>query len=79
MPQNIIKLFSSLFLGDTNKGNWPSSLGGFSRVGKIKYGLEFRGTQTPAGLRWRGAAVTVNYRPVLPSERELQNNKPATV
>jgi hypothetical protein len=31
--------------------------------------------QTIAGLRWRGPAVTVNYRPVLSSERALQNNK----
>jgi hypothetical protein len=33
----------------------------------------------PVGLRWRKAAVTVNYRPVLSSERALQNNKPATI
>jgi hypothetical protein len=32
--------------------------------------------QTLAGLRWRGPAATVNYRPVLSSERALQNNKP---
>jgi hypothetical protein len=30
-----------------------------------------------AGLRWREPEVTVNYRPVLSSERALQNNKPA--
>jgi hypothetical protein len=34
---------------------------------------------SPAGLRLRGPAATVNYRPVLSSERALQNNKPATV
>jgi hypothetical protein len=53
-------------------------VGGVSRIGTIKYGLESRGTQTREGLPWRGTA-TVNYRPVLSSERELQNNKPATV
>jgi hypothetical protein len=31
--------------------------------------------QALAGLRWRGPAATVNYRPVLLSERVLQNNK----
>jgi hypothetical protein len=31
---------------------------------------------TLAGLRWRGSAATVNYRPVLSSERALQNIKP---
>jgi hypothetical protein len=34
---------------------------------------------SPAGLRWRGPAATVNYRLVLSSERALHNNKPATV
>jgi hypothetical protein len=53
-------------------------VGGVSRIGTIKYGLESRGTQTRAGLHWRGPAATVNYRPVLSSERALQNNKPAT-
>jgi hypothetical protein len=43
------------------------------------YGLESRGTETRAGLWLRGPAATVNYRPVLSSERALQNNKPATV
>jgi hypothetical protein len=44
-----------------------------------KYGLESHGNQTRAGLRWRGPVATVNDRPVLSSERALQNNKPATV
>jgi hypothetical protein len=30
----------------------------------------------PSGMHWRGPAATVNYRPVLLSERALQNNKP---
>jgi hypothetical protein len=29
-----------------------------------------------AGLRWQEPAATVNYRPVLSSERALQNKKP---
>jgi hypothetical protein len=33
---------------------------------------------SPAGLPWREAA-TGSYRPVLSSERALQNNRPATV
>jgi hypothetical protein len=52
---------------------------GVSRIGAIKYGLESRGNQTRAGLRWRGPAATVNYRSVLSSERALQNDKPAIV
>jgi hypothetical protein len=56
-----------------------SSTGGVLRIGTMKYGLEFRGTQTRAGLRWRSPAAIVNYRPVLSSERALLNNKPATV
>jgi hypothetical protein len=35
-----------------------------------------RNFQPLAGLRWRGPAATENYRPVLSSERALQNNKP---
>jgi hypothetical protein len=49
---------------------------GVSRIGTIKYGLESRGTQTREGLRWQGQAATVNYRPILSSERASQNNKP---
>jgi hypothetical protein len=41
--------------------------------------VETRGTQTRAGLRWRGPTLTINFRPVLSSERALQNNKPAPV
>jgi hypothetical protein len=63
--------------GGYKYGNLALQVGGFSRIGKIVYGLEFRGTQTRAGLRWRGPVVTVNYRPILSSERALQNNKPA--
>jgi hypothetical protein len=50
-------------------------VGGVSRIGTIKYGLKSRGSQILAGLRWRGPAATVNYRPILSSERALQNNK----
>jgi hypothetical protein len=59
--------------------NNPWMVDGDSRIRTIKYGLESRGTQTRAGLRWRGKAVRVYYRPVPSSERALQNNKPATV
>jgi hypothetical protein len=31
---------------------------------------------SPAGLCWRGLAATVNYRPVLSSERALQITNP---
>jgi hypothetical protein len=34
---------------------------------------------SPVGIRPEWEAATVNYRPVLSSERALQNNKPATV
>jgi hypothetical protein len=54
-------------------------VGGVSRIGTIEYVLESRETQTQAGLRWREPAAIINYRPILSSERALQNNKPATV
>jgi hypothetical protein len=66
-----------VYLGHPWNINTGTSPLGLSRIGTIKYGLESRGTQTRAGLRWRGPAATVNYRPVLSSERALQNNKPA--
>jgi hypothetical protein len=43
--------------------------GGVSKIWKIKYGLESHGSQNREGLRWRGQAATINYRPVLLSER----------
>jgi hypothetical protein len=36
---------------------------------KIRSGYESRGTRTREGLPWRGPAETVNYRPVLSSDR----------
>jgi hypothetical protein len=65
--------------GGHKYGELAFQIVGVSRIGTIKYGIESRGTQNRAGLRWRGPAATVNYRPVLSSERALQNNKPATV
>jgi hypothetical protein len=59
-------------------GDLALQVGGVSRIGTIICGLESRGTQTRAELRRRGPAATVYYRPVLSSERALQNNKPAT-
>jgi hypothetical protein len=57
---------ATFFLGDINTGTWPSMLGE-SRIGTIKYGLEFCGTQTRAGLFWRGPAAieTLQIRPVI--------------
>jgi hypothetical protein len=49
-------------------------VGGVSRTGTIKYDLDSRGT-----VLARNVAKTVDYRPVLSSERALQNNKPAAV
>jgi hypothetical protein len=72
-------IWATLFLWDINTGTWPSRFGESQELGTIKQGLESRETQTREGLRWRGPAATVNYRPVLSSERALQNNKPATV
>jgi hypothetical protein len=66
-------------LGGYKYGDLALQVGGVSRIEKIKYDLESSGTQTGARLRWRGPAATVNYRPVLSSERALQNNKPATI
>jgi hypothetical protein len=60
------------------RGSGPPGWG-VSRIATINYDLESRGSQTRAGLRWRGPAATVNYRPVLSSERALQYNKPGTV
>jgi hypothetical protein len=48
-------------------------VGGISRITAIKYGLVSRGTAVAR------PAARFNYRPVLSSERALQNNKPATV
>jgi hypothetical protein len=48
-----------------------------TRGGIIKYVLGSRGTQTREGLHSRGPAATLNYRPVLSSERALENNKPS--
>jgi hypothetical protein len=63
----------SLFLGDIDTGTCPSRLGESQELGQEN--MVF----SPLGLRWRGPAATVNYRPVLSSERALQNNKPSTV
>jgi hypothetical protein len=49
------------------------------KSGAIKYGLESSGTQNRDGLRWRSPATTVNYRPVLSSERAPHIKKPEIV
>jgi hypothetical protein len=51
--------------GGYKYGDLDLQIGGVSRIGTRKYGLESRRTHTRAGLRWRGPAATVNYRPVL--------------
>jgi hypothetical protein len=48
-------------------------VGEVSRIGTIKFGLEFRGTALAR------PAATVNYRSAFSSERALQNDKPVTV
>jgi hypothetical protein len=65
--------------GGYKYGDLAFQAGGVSRIETIKYDVQSRGTQTRAGLLWRGPAATVNYRSVLSSERALQNNKPAIV
>jgi hypothetical protein len=55
--------------GGYKYGDLALQVGGVSRIGTIKYGLESSGTQTRAGLRWRGPAATVNERPIFSSER----------
>jgi hypothetical protein len=76
---NDFPICSTLFLEGFKYGDLALQVGGVPRIKTIEYGLESRGTKTWAGLRWRGPAATVNYRPVLSSERVLQNNKPASV
>jgi hypothetical protein len=56
-------------------GDLALQVGGVSRIETIKYGFESRGTQTRAGLRWRGAAATLNYRAILTSERAPYRKK----
>jgi hypothetical protein len=63
--------------GGYKYGDLALEVGGVSDE-TVKYGCEFCRTST---LLWQGpeAIVQVNYRPVLSSERALQNNKAATV
>jgi hypothetical protein len=72
--------WATLFLGDINTGNLALQVEGVSNE-TVKYDREFCGTSTQEWLLWQGleAIVQVNYRPVLSSERVLQNNKHATV
>jgi hypothetical protein len=66
--------------GGYKYGNLALQVGGVSAE-TVKYDREFCGTSTQELLLWQGpeAIVQVNYRPVLSSERVLQNNKSATV
>jgi hypothetical protein len=54
-------------------GDLGVQVGGVSRIATIKYGLEYRGTALAR------TTAAINYRPVLSSERALQNNKSRTV
>jgi hypothetical protein len=65
--------------GGHKYGDLALKVGGVSRIWIINSGPKPRGTQIREGLRWRGLAATVNYRPILSSEGARQNNKPATV
>jgi hypothetical protein len=71
--------WATLFLGDINTGTWPSRLRESQWGSKIwpwvlrDFDLRVTALARP---RWN---CTVNYRPVLSSERALQNNKHATV
>jgi hypothetical protein len=60
---------------------WRTEYCGYNSHETVKYGREFCEASTQEWLLWQGpeAIVPVNYRPVLSSERALQNNKPATV
>jgi hypothetical protein len=49
-------------------------VGGVSKIETTKYGHETRGTQTRAGLRWRGPEKTENYRTDLSTERATHIN-----
>jgi hypothetical protein len=66
--------------GGYKYGNLTLQVGGVSNE-TVKYGREFCGTSTPrvAALARPRNNSTVNYRPVLSSERALQNNKHAAV
>jgi hypothetical protein len=59
--------------GGYKYGDLALQVGGVSGIGTIKYGLEFCGTALARN------EVIVNYRPVLSSERALQNNKLAYI
>jgi hypothetical protein len=75
----VFKWYKCFRGGRYKYGDLALQFGGISRIGTINYGLESHGTQALVGLRWRGPAATVNYRPVLLSERALQNNQPTNV
>jgi hypothetical protein len=76
-------LISGLFVIINNEVQRSNCHGNLYEVSDetVKYGREFCGTSTQECLLWQGqeAIVQVNYRPVLSSERALQNNKHADV
>jgi hypothetical protein len=58
-----------------------NKVGGVSRIGTIKYGLESRGTLIRELLHWRDpeALVKVNYNPIFSSERVPPHQEPSIV
>jgi hypothetical protein len=58
------------FLGDINKGTWPSRLGSLESE-TVKCGYESRGTRTWKWLCWRVPAATSNDKPILSPVRIL--------
>jgi hypothetical protein len=63
------------FLGDLQTGNWPYRFGDWQNWGRVRYDHETRETEARDKLRWQGRAATVNYSPVLSSERLPHYNK----
>jgi hypothetical protein len=68
-----------LLLGGNKYTNLALQVGGVLRIERVKYGNESRGIQTRERLRWRGPAMTENYRPDLSLEIAPDINKPVTV
>jgi hypothetical protein len=67
IPRRTGRLTVGRKINSTQLNSRSLQVRGVSRIWTIKYGLESREIQT--------RAATVNYRPILSSERALQNNK----
>jgi hypothetical protein len=51
--------------GGYKYGDLALQVGGVSRIGTIRYGLECHRTQTRAGLRWRGSNSKLETCPLV--------------